>query len=258
MGMPQFGMGLAWVSGHKNTGDRKMLGALTSFKLDYKPSVKTMQGAMQVPMFAGTDKMEIKGECEFELLSMPVLLLSGLSQLVSGGAAGLSVVPTVDDASQTITTQTMTITGATDVLMVRTPVALGSLPAGSPLVKVASAPTTGQFSVAGNIVTFAAADTTVWSTASVKPLVTWIKNATTDSNKITLINAYQQQSPYIGIETLAWYDGKYRWHRYPRCVATSFPGFESKGDFAKSKLEFMVMADPDTGAIGEISLTEGV
>lgn len=257
MGMPQFGQGLVWISGRGNTGDRKMLGALTSFKIDYKPSVKTMKGAMQVPMYAGTDGMEIKFEGEFEQIDMRTLIMCGLGQLVSGGVAGLSVVPTVDDPSQTVTTNTMTITGATDVLMVRTPIALGSLPGGSPLVKVTTAPASGQFSVSGNVVTFNAADATAWSTASVKPLVTWVKTATTDTNKVTLINANQQQTPYIGIEALAWYDGKYRWHRYPRCVATAFPGFENKGDFAKSKLEGFVMADPETLAIGEISLTEG-
>lgn len=257
MGMPQFGQGLVWVSGRGNTGDRKMLGALASSKIGYKPSIKTMKGGQQVAMYAGTDGMEIKFEGEFELIDMRTLIMCGLSQLVSGGVAGLSVVPTVDDPSQSVTTNTMTITGATDVLMVRTPIALGTLPASSTLVKVATAPASGQYSVSGNVVTFNATDATAWSTASVKPLVTWIKTATTDTNKIVLMNAYQQQSPYIGIESLAWYDGKYRWHRYPRCVATAFPDFDNKADFAKSKFEAIILADPDTNYIGDISLTEG-
>ncbi len=257
MGMPQFGQGLVWISGRGNTGDRKMLGALTSFKLDYKPSVKTMKGAMQVPMYAGREGMEIKFEGESELIDMRTMLMCGLGELVSGGVPGLSVVPTVDDPSQTVTGNNMTITGATDVLMVRTPIALGTLPGGSALVKVATSPASGQYSVSGNVVSFNATDATAWSTASVKPLVTWIKTATADTNKVTLINALQQQAPYIGIESLAWYDGKYRWHRYPRCVVTAFPSFENKGDFAKSKIEGFVMADPETLAIGEISLTEG-
>lgn len=255
MALQQFGPGFCWVSGLGMSGTRTLLGNLKAVKLTMDPTIKTMRGSKQVAMYAGTTEFKFSGSAEFENLSTAILMASGLTQLASGGAAALSVVPTMDDVSQTITTNTMTITGMTDCLMVRTPVALGVLPAGSPMVKVASGPTTGQYSVSGAVITFAAADVTSW--AGAKPLVTWLKAATTDLGKITLINAEMQQTPYLAIESLAVFDGKYRWHQWPRCIATKLPELDGKDDFAKNKLEFEVLADPNTGAIGTISLTEG-
>lgn len=255
MALQQFGPGYCWVSGLGMSGSRTLLGNLKSVKLTMDPTIKMMRGSNQVAMYAGTTEFKISGSAEFESLSTSILMASGLTQLASGGAAALSVVPVMDDASQTITTNTMTITGMTDCLMVRTPVALGALPAGAPLVKVASGPTTGQYSVSGTAITYAAADVTAWGSA--KPLVTWLKAASTDTNKVSLVNAMMQQTPYLAIESLAVFDGKYRWHQWPRCVATKLPELEGKDDFAKNKLEFEVLADPNTGVIGTISLTEG-
>lgn len=255
MALQQFGPGFCWVSGLGMSGSRTLLGNLKSVKLTMDPTIKTMRGSNQVAMYAGTTEYKFSGSAEFENLSTAILMVSGLTQLASGGAAALSIVPTMDDASLTISTNTMTITGMTDCLMVRTPIALGALAAGSQMTKVASGPTTGQYSVSGAAITFAAADVTSWGSA--KPLVTWLKPATTDLGKISVINAPVQQTPYLAIEALAVFDGKYRFHQWPRCIATKLPELEGKDDFAKNKLEFEVLADPNTGVVGTISLTEG-
>lgn len=255
MALQQFGPGFCWVSGLGMTGNRTLLGNLKSCMVNLDPTIKTMRGSNQVAMYAGTTEFKISGSAEFENLATEILMASGLSQLASGGVAGLSVVPTIDDVSQTISTNTITITGMTDCLMVRTPTALGALSAGSPMTKVVSGPTTGQYSVSGSAITFAAADVTAW--AGAKPAVTWLKAASTDTKKIALVNAQMQQTPYLAIESLAVFDGKYRWHQWPRCIATKLPALDGKDDFAKNKLEFEVLADPNTGVIGTISLTEG-
>lgn len=242
MSLLQVGAGSAYIMDLTQTPAQRIeVGLLKSGKAGFKQKMEFESGAMQMAMYAATLETEITGELTFKALDIALLKSVGLAQLA--GSSGLSRIAVVADPKTVAAT--VTLTGSTDILSIR------DTTTGKYFTKVASAPTAFQYSFAPGTVTFAAGDVGKAVTIS------WIKAAATENNRLNLINAVQQQSQYFGVEGLGLFDGKQAYYNFPRVVATDMPDIFGAGDkFADRKLAFKVVADPLTGAIGEISLTE--
>jgi len=247
MGVLQVGPGYIWV---KNTaGLVTAVGVLESGTLGpFTVTQKYAGGPYQLDEYAANTELKIEGKIEFKSLDLPLLLALGLSQYTDG-TTNLSDVP-VYDVPSTIATQTVTIAGATQILRVRDPLT------GVNLLQVASAPTAGQFSVAGTVITVAAADATAWG--STKPLVSYVKAATSDSHKVNLVNAMQQEAVYFGLMFQGIFSGRAVVGNFLRCVSKSLPLFEGKSDFAKREFDVHVLADPNLHTIGTLTLAESL
>ena len=247
MGVLQLGPGYCYVK--SAAGLSIPVGVLEggSFKLDIEQ--KYIGGAFQFDEWAGNTGAKIEGKVEFKSLDLPLLLALGLSQY-SDGTSPHSDVPVSESNSFTISTNTYTVTDATAVLGVRDPIT------GKALKQVASAPAAGQYSVSGTSVTVAAADVTTWGTA--KPFTTYLKAATSDANKINLLNAMMQESVYFGLTGFATFSGKAATYNFLRCVSKSLPIFEGKNDFAKREFDVKVLATPDLHTIGSLSYAESL
>lgn len=242
MALLQIGAGSAYIMDLTQTPAQRIeVGLIKGGKVAIKQKMEFENGPLQMAMYAATLETEITGEVNFKALDMALLKSVGLAQLA--GSSGLSRIAVVADPKTVAAT--VMLTGSTDVLSIR------NMADGTFYRKVASAPTTGQYSFVAGTVTFAAAD------VGKAVQITWIKSATAENNRLNLANAVQQQAQYFGVEGLGLFDGKQAYYNFPRVVATDMPDLFGAGDkFADRKLAFRVVADPLTGAIGEISLTE--
>lgn len=242
MSLLQIGAGYAFIMDNTQTpAQRVVLGMLKGGKVGFKQKMEFESGAKQMAMYAAALETEITGEITFKALDLTLLKAVGLSQL--SGSTAASRIAVVDDP-KTIAAS-VTLTGSTDVMCIR------NTADGTYFTKVASAPATGQYSFTAGTVTFAVAD------AGKTVTITWMKAASTETNRLNLINAVQQQAVYFGVEGLGLFDGKQAYYNFPRCVATDLPDIFGAGDkYADRKLQFKVLANPLTDSIGEISLTE--
>lgn len=242
MSLLQIGAGSAYIMDlTQSPAQRIDVGLLKSGKAGFKQKMEFENGPMQMAMYAATLETEITGELTFKALDIATLKAVGLAQLIgSSGASRIAVV-----ADPKTVAATVTLTGSTDVLSIR------NQADGTYFTKVASAPTTGQYSFTAGTVTFAAAD------VGKSVAISWVKSAASETKRINLVNAVQQQAQYFGIEGLGLFDGKQAYYNFPRVVATDIPDLFGAGDkFADRKLAWKACADPITGAVGEISLTE--
>lgn len=227
--------------------------------ITWKSKQEFLSGPNQIAMYAANIEQEIAGELKFYGLDTAMLVAAMLRQFKSG-ALGLSNLLQLDD-QKTITTSSFTLSSCESVLEVRTPVALGNIPAGGKLTRIPAAgtPATGQYKVSGEgtataTVTFFASDaTTIGSNAC---LVNWLKKATTDTQKLTLQNAMIQQSSYFQIEVAGKMDGNDVVCKFVRVVATELPNlFDGSDKFAERSMKVRILATPNSGLIGDITYT---
>ena len=247
MGVLQAGPGYVWV---KNpAGLVTAVGMLESATFGpFSVEQKFAGGPYQMDEYAANTGLKIEGKATFRALDLSLLLTLGLSQYTDG-TLNASDIP-VYDAPLTVTTQTITVTSATQVLGVRDPLT------GKPLKQVASAPTAGQFSVSGVAVTVATADATAWGTA--KPLVSYVKAAASDTGKVNLLNTVQQEAVYFGLMFQGVFSGKAVVGNFIRCVSKSLPLFDGKADIASREFDIHVLADPHLHTFGTLTLAESL
>lgn len=228
-------------------------------KISWKAKQEFLSGPNQIAMYGANIEQEITGELKFYGLDTAILVAAMLRQFRSGALA-LSNLLQIDDP-KTITTNTITLSTCQSVLEVRTPVALGTIPAGGKLTRIPSAgtPATGQYKVSGEgtastTITFFASDSTAIGSAACP--VNWLKKATTDTQKLSLQNAIAQQTPYFQIEVAGKMDGNDVVGNFVRVVATELPDlFDGSDKFAERSMKVRILATPDSGVIGDITFT---
>lgn len=258
----QVGAGFGYITDPNagNTEPLKMaFGLFTGGTVSWKSKQEFLSGSNQIAMYAANIEQEIGFELKMSGLDMAVLVAAMLRQFKSG-ASVLSKLLQIADP-KTITTNTITLTNCESVLEVRTPVALGTIPAGGLLTRIPAGgtPATGQYKVSGEgttttTITFFASDSS--SIASNACPVNWLKKATTDTQRIALTNAIVQQANYFGIEVAGKFDGNDAVANFTRCVATELPNiFDGSDKFAERTLKGRVLADPNTGSFGDLTLT---
>jgi hypothetical protein len=115
---------------------------------------------------------------------------------------------------------------------------------GTALTRVASAPTTGQYSVAAGVYTFAAADTGV--TVYIDYQYTYTSTTAKNSNVASLVMGYAPafradlQIPYAGkqlVLTLYW------------CIGSKISFATKLDDFTIPEFDFSAAANPSTGQV---------
>lgn len=240
MGVLQIGPGYCYI---KNASGLSvpvgMLegGTLGPFSIEHKFA----NGQYQMDEYAANTGIKVEGKVEFKSLDIALLMALGLSQF-QDGATPKSDIP-VMEAPFTAAASTLTVTGAVAILGVR------DAATGATLQQVTGAPTGNQWKLAS-------ATTVTVPNATGTYLVSYLKAATTDMNKLNLINAMVQEAVYFGITGIGVFSGKSVVYNFPRCVCKSLPLFEAKADFAKREFDVKVLAVPDLHTIGSISLSE--
>lgn len=157
--MPQytFGSGELWgVRTDVANSTPMQFGTLQEASVEFTSNVKELHGQYQFPVAVGRGSGKISGKCKFAQINGKLF-----ADLFFGVTPTVGQLKTASNEAGTIPGTPFAITVANGATWVDD-LGVKFAATGLPLTKVASAPTTGQYSVAsGGVYTFAAADTTL-------------------------------------------------------------------------------------------------
>lgn len=221
-------------------------GVLQEVSLDISFERKQLHGQNQFAYAVARGKGDVSIKAKFANVSGRIY---GDLVLGSGTTAGIKAVVANFAAAIPTTPFTVTMappssgTFATDLGVV-------DVSTGRPMKKVASAPATGQYSVAGAVYTFAAADT------GKSVLISYEYSATsTVAQNSTLSNMQMGYSPTFSCHLTRIYGGNQETWVFPKVTATKLGiGFKND-DFSVDDVDLSPM-DDGTGNIGYVALSE--
>ncbi len=254
MALYGFGSGLLWAI---HTADAsgaaianptpQLFGALLDVSIDFSFDTKMLSGQNQFPIVVGRGKGKITGKAKYGQLSGAMI-----AQLFFGQAfTSSAVVKYYDTTGAVIPTTpfqiTPTVPGsgtwATN---------LGVRDAtGVEMTCVASGPTTGQYSVASGVYTFATAD------AGKTVFIDYEYTAATPTTakKMIINNIVMGNAPTFRIDFANNYQGKFTSVSLFSCISSKLSLSTKNDDFLIPEFDFDAFANP-AGQIGVLSLAE--
>lgn len=222
------------------------LGVLQEFSLDMSFELKELHGQGQFPVAVGRGKGKLTCKAKNAQLNGQAINSLIFGQTMSNGI--LSIHYDVTGAVIPGTPYAVTVTPPNSGTWSYD---LGVRNAnGLPMTRVASSPTTGQYSVAAGVYTFASADTadTVY--------ISYGYTATSsDAKKSTIVNVLMGQAPYFRADYFTTYSGKDMVITLPRAIATKWTVASKQDDFMVPDIDFSGFAD-DAGNVLTYSLSE--
>jgi hypothetical protein len=223
-------------------------GTLSDTSIEFDRDIKELYGQNAFPVAAGGGKMKIAVKAKFAQISGRLFNDMFFGQGVTSGTQTAAVEDLTGTAIPSTPFQ-ITVTPPNSGTYLRD---LGVLDSnGVAMVRVASAPTTGQYSIAGAIYTFAAVDV-----AKVVYISYAYTYALATSKVLTINNLAMGTLPVFGIDLSCRFQGKNAYFRLGQCAAKKL-GFDPKqDDYAMSDLDISCFADPVTGSIGSLVFTE--
>lgn len=237
-----FGSGSLWGTNVNANSTPQEFGAIQDVSLDFSFSVKELRGRYQMPLTVARGAGKIQGKAKTGNISAKLF-----NDLFFGQSMATGKTATVQNETAAIPTTPFTVTvtnGATFKQDLGVKFAL----TGIPLVRVAAAPATGQYSVneTTGAYLFAAADVAL----SVMISYTY---TTTGGNTITLSNQLMGITPCFGVTLNEVYDGAAVTVQLYRCTSNKLTFATKLEDFIIPELDFEAMAN-SAGVIGIISL----
>lgn len=250
-----FGTGILFgIATHDATGTAVtnptpvQFGTLQDVSLDISFETKQLYGAYQFPIATGRGKGKIEGKAKNSHITASIL-----SDIILGssGVAGIKAVyPNYPASIPASTPWTVTIAPPGGGTFIQD---MGVMDAstGQPMRRVATGPTTGQYSVTGAVYTFAAAD------ASRAVLISYEYSATsaTGPKVIALTNQIMGYTPVFKAALNLGYQGKNMTVVLNACTSGKLSLPFKNDDFAIPEFDFSAQADA-AGNIGYIALSE--
>lgn len=241
--MPQysFGAGVMWGTptadafGNAITNPTPVqFGVLQEISLDVSFDTKMLYGQNQFPVAVGRGKGKVSGKAKFAQLNGAILNSLFFGQTLSSGIT--SDVYDVTGAVIPTTPFTITPTVPSSGTWSRD---LGVRDAnGRPMTRVASAPTTGQYSVAAGVYTFAAADT------GLTVFINYQYTATsTVAKKSTVLNVPMGYAPTFQADLYEPFQGKALTITLPNCIGSKLQFATKLDDFNVPEFDFEAFAD---------------
>ena len=222
------------------------LGVCQEIGLDLSAENKLLYGNQQMPIAIGRGKMKIGLKFKFAQVNAATLNTLFFGQTVTSGILG-----DVWDRSGTVAAATVTVTPPSGGTWTKD---LGVVTAsGAPMTRVASAPTTGQYSVAaGGAYTFNAADVT----AALVVYISYQYTATSTVAKTSgLLSLAMGNAPSFRTDILMPFQGKQVVWTLNNCVSSKL-SFQTKlDDFTIPEMDADVFADA-VGNIGSYGVSE--
>jgi hypothetical protein len=243
MSQYSFGSGALWgtplqdAAGNAISNPTPLLfGTLQDISIDMSFETKTLHGQNQFPVAVGRGKGKITGKAKYAQISGAMFNSLFFGQTMTAGllSANYDTTGVLIPASSPYT---VTVTPANSGVWSQD---LGVIDAnGQPMTRVASAPASGQYSVAAGVYTFAAGDT------GKKVYVNYQYTATsTTSRKSTVQNVQMGYAPTFRADFSVSYQGKSLTMSLPSCIASKL-GFGAKNDdFSVPEFDFEAFADP--------------
>ena len=223
-------------------------GVLQDVSIEFDRDIKELYGQLAFPVAIAGGKMKIAIKAKFAQMLGRVFNDIFLGQGMTAGVQTAAVEDLTGTAIPTTPFQ-ITVTVPNSGTWLRDLGVLNS--AGVPLQRVASGPTTGQYSISGVIYTFAAAD--VAQVVYINYAYTFTLAA---AKSVTFANIAMGTVPVFGIDLPCRYNGKTAFFRLSNCVAKKLSFDPKQDDFAMNDMDIVAFADPVTNAIGSIVLAE--
>lgn len=240
--MKLFGSGLMWGTPLTNSAGSAianpsplLFGVLQDTEVDIKFENKTLHGQNQFPAAVGRGKGTINGKAKWAEIYGGMLETVIFGQAATAGltSAVYDTVGAVIPATPFQVTPTVPSSGtwSRDLGVI-------SASTGRPLTRVASAPTTGQYSVAAGVYTFAAADTgqTVY--------INYMYTATsTVAKKSTIVNQPMGYSPTWRCDLYIPYSGASLVLSMHSCISDGIKLSNKNDDFGIADFSFQAFAN---------------
>lgn len=242
----QFGFGSGDLFAVNNAANSTPIkfGTLQDVTIDLSFSIKELFGQYQFPVAVARGTGKIGGKAKFGAIDGRIFndIFFGLTYAVGQQATA------VDEAGLVPTTPfQVTVANAANFVG---DLGVRKATDGSQLVKVASAPATGQYSVSAvGVYTFAAADT------GMSVLISYTHNVAASGHKILITNQLQGSAPTFRAVLTEKFENKALSLELYSCTAAKL-GFATKmEDFVIPELDFAAQANA-AGQIGLISVAE--
>jgi hypothetical protein len=253
--MQNFGTGTLWGAATQDAFGATIanpspakFGILQDVSVEFDRDIKELYGQLAFPVAVAGSKMKIAIKAKFAQILGRIFNDMFFGQGMTAGTQTSAVEDLTGTAIPTTPFQ-ITVTPPNAGTYLRD---LGVLnAAGVPLQRVASAPAAGQYSLAGAVYTFAAADV---------GLVVYTSYAYTfalvSAKAVTLTNIAMGTVPIFGIDLPCKYNGKTAYFRLSNCVAKKLTFDPKQDDFTMVDMDIVAFADPVTNSIGSIVLAE--
>lgn len=222
-------------------------GALQDVSVDFSADIKKLFGSNSFPLVAARGKLSIN--CKAKSAQMNGALLNNI---FFGFGMTSSIVGDVFDTTGAVIPSTPFQITPTVPSAGTWTVDLGVRNANSvPMTRVPSAPTTGQYSVAAGVYTFAAAD------VGLTVYINFQYTATsTTAKKIAISNPVMGAAPTFRADLYLPYQGKQLVMVLSSCVATKLNFATKLDDFMIPEFDFEAYADASGSNVGTIALSE--
>lgn len=251
----QFGTGTLWGTAIQDALGNAIanptpvkFGTLSDISFEIDRDIKELYGQNAFPVALGGGKMKLAVKAKWAQIAGRIYNDIFLGQGITAGTQ----TAVVED-------KTGSVIPATPYQITPTPPNTGTYlqdlgvldSNGVPMTRVASAPTTGQYSLSGGQYTFAAADTA--KTVYISYVYTYAQAA---AKALTFGNVQMGSLPIFGLDLPMPYNGKTAYLRLAQCAAKKLGFTPKQDDFAMNDLDISGYADPVTGNVGKLVLAE--
>lgn len=228
-----FGAGTIWGTSTATGATPIKFGALQDVSFDFSPTVKTLFGGYQFPLAARRGTVKVTGKAKFAQIQGAVYDALFFGQ---AGVTGQTLVANGESASIPATPGPYTVTVANSATWVTDLGVIFSL-TGLPLVKVASAPATGQYSVSAGVYTFAAADQAL----GVK--ISYTYTSPTGGTTTSYTNQLLGFTPTFSMVFNQVNNGQQFTFTFPQCTASKLSIPTKLEDYIIQEFDFEIFAD---------------
>lgn len=241
--MYSFGSGNLYGIGSAANSTPRKFGALQDVSVELSANVKKLYGQSQYALTLARGQVSIGLKAKLASLNGGIFNDLFFGQTLTTGSvnASLSESGTIPTTPFQVTV-TQSVTWATDL-------GVYDVTAGKPLTKVASAPATGQYSVAAGVYTFAAVD------VAHVVAIDYTYTVASTGGKIAIVNPLAGTTPVFQSVFNGQFQGKQGTYTFNYCSSSKLTLPTKIEDFKIAEMDITVSADA-SGNIGTVSWSD--
>ena len=231
MSYASFGSGVLYATPTGANATPIQFGALQDVTVDESRTVKTLYGQYQQPLAIGAGEIKATAKAKMGYISAAIWanLYYGVTPSVGTLSLAQNEAGTIPAASPWTVTVANSATWASDLGV--------QFAGGVQLTKVASGPTTGQYSVAAGVYTFAAADTGKAVTISYEYTQASV------GQTVAVGTILQGVQPIITLDLYRGFNNTGERHRYWAAVSSKLSAPTKLADFGINEMDFEMFTD---------------
>lgn len=231
MSYASFGSGVLYATPAGTTATPIQFGALQDVTVDESRTVKTLYGQYQQPLAIGAGEIKATAKAKMGYISAAIWanLYYGVSPSTGTISLAANEPGTIPASTPWTVTVTNSATWANDLGV--------QYAGGQQLTRVASGPTTGQYSVSSGVYTFATAD------ANKAVMISYEYTQASVGNTVTVGTILQGVQPVITLDLYRGFNNTGERHRYWAAVCSKLSAPTKLADFAINEMDFEMFTD---------------